>query len=297
MKISSLGKLMLGSAAMALGRLGFRQRHPERCTDSLGRPGQGRLGRLRRVLRHRPPRLQGRQGRRPLRRPPRPRRPPLPPRPPRPPRRPRPRVPAPASVRQAVVIQADALFDFDKSVLRPDGRKSIDDALAKLRGVDLEMVIATGHTDSVGTDAYNQKPVRAPRRRGEGLPGEQGHPGLEDHHHRQGRVPARRDQQDRRRPPEEPSRGHRVQGRPPVSFTSPAENPAPAGFFVRIAMQPIDTLIHRRARDAGRAGRARAARPRGGDRRAGASWRSCRPSEARARASRRATSCASTTTR
>ena len=65
--------------------------------------------------------------------------------------------PAPASVRQAVVIQADALFDFDKSVLRPDGRKSIDDAVGKLRGVDLEMVIATGHTDSVGSDAYNQK--------------------------------------------------------------------------------------------------------------------------------------------
>jgi OmpA-OmpF porin, OOP family len=65
--------------------------------------------------------------------------------------------PAPASVRQAVVIQADALFDFDKSVLRPDGKKSIDDALAKLRGVDLEMVIATGHTDSIGTDAYNQR--------------------------------------------------------------------------------------------------------------------------------------------
>jgi OOP family OmpA-OmpF porin len=65
--------------------------------------------------------------------------------------------PAPASVRQAVVIQADALFDFDKSVLRPDGKKSIDDALAKLNGVDLEMVIATGHTDSVGTDAYNQR--------------------------------------------------------------------------------------------------------------------------------------------
>ena len=65
--------------------------------------------------------------------------------------------PAPASVRAAVVIQADALFDFDKSVLRPDGRKSIDDALAKMGGVDLEMVIATGHTDSIGTDAYNQK--------------------------------------------------------------------------------------------------------------------------------------------
>jgi OOP family OmpA-OmpF porin len=65
--------------------------------------------------------------------------------------------PAPSSVRQTVVIQADALFDFDKSVVRPDGKKSIDDALAKMRGVDVEMVIATGHTDSIGTDAYNQK--------------------------------------------------------------------------------------------------------------------------------------------
>jgi OOP family OmpA-OmpF porin len=64
--------------------------------------------------------------------------------------------PAPSSVRQAVVIQADALFDFDKSVLRPDGKQSIDDAMNKIRGTDLEMVIATGHTDSVGTDAYNQ---------------------------------------------------------------------------------------------------------------------------------------------
>jgi OOP family OmpA-OmpF porin len=65
--------------------------------------------------------------------------------------------PAPSSVRQSVVIQADALFDFDKSVLRPDGKKSIDDALAKIRGTDVEMVIATGHTDSVGTEQYNQR--------------------------------------------------------------------------------------------------------------------------------------------
>ena len=65
--------------------------------------------------------------------------------------------PAPASVRQSVVIQADALFDFDKSVLRPDGKKSIDEALSKISGVDLEMVIATGHTDSIGTERYNQR--------------------------------------------------------------------------------------------------------------------------------------------
>jgi OOP family OmpA-OmpF porin len=65
--------------------------------------------------------------------------------------------PAPRQQRQAAVIQADALFDFDKAVLRPDGRKSIDDALAQVRGMDIEMVIATGHTDSIGTDAYNQR--------------------------------------------------------------------------------------------------------------------------------------------
>ena len=65
--------------------------------------------------------------------------------------------PAPASVKQAITIQAEALFDFDKSVLKPAGKKSIDEAIAKMAKVDVEMVIATGHTDSIGTDAYNQK--------------------------------------------------------------------------------------------------------------------------------------------
>ncbi len=65
--------------------------------------------------------------------------------------------PAPASVRQTIVIQADALFDFDKSVVRPDGMKNIDAAMEKLHGIDLEMVIATGHTDSVGSEHYNQR--------------------------------------------------------------------------------------------------------------------------------------------
>lgn len=65
--------------------------------------------------------------------------------------------PAPQPVKVAITIQAEALFDFDKSVLKPDGKKSIDEAIAKMKQVDVEMVIATGHTDSVGTDAYNQK--------------------------------------------------------------------------------------------------------------------------------------------
>ncbi len=64
---------------------------------------------------------------------------------------------APASVKKAITIQAEALFDFDKSVLKPAGKKSIDDAVAKMAGIDVEIVIATGHTDSIGTDAYNQR--------------------------------------------------------------------------------------------------------------------------------------------
>ncbi|HEX7606705.1 MAG TPA: OmpA family protein, partial [Usitatibacter sp.] len=58
----------------------------------------------------------------------------------------------------AVLPTAQALERYEaREVVRPDGKKSIDEALAKLNGVDLEMVIATGHTDSIGTDAYNQK--------------------------------------------------------------------------------------------------------------------------------------------
>jgi OmpA-OmpF porin, OOP family len=82
---------------------------------------------------------------------------PAPPAAPAPAPAPAPAKPAPSSVRQSVVIQADALFDFDKAVVRPDGKRAIDEALSKLNGVDVEMVIATGHTDSIGSDKYNQR--------------------------------------------------------------------------------------------------------------------------------------------
>ncbi|MDX2217501.1 MAG: OmpA family protein [Burkholderiales bacterium] len=64
---------------------------------------------------------------------------------------------APASVKQAITIQAEALFDFDKSVLKPEGMKALDEAVPKLKGLELEVVIVTGHTDSIGSEAYNQK--------------------------------------------------------------------------------------------------------------------------------------------
>jgi len=54
-------------------------------------------------------------------------------------------------------MASDALFDFDKSAIRPDASAKLDDLAGKIRGVNLEVVIVIGHTDSVGNDAYNMK--------------------------------------------------------------------------------------------------------------------------------------------
>ena len=63
--------------------------------------------------------------------------------------------PAPAASK--VTYAADTFFDFDKSVLKPAGKAKLDDLVNKVKGISLEVIIAVGHTDSVGTDAYNQK--------------------------------------------------------------------------------------------------------------------------------------------
>ena len=63
----------------------------------------------------------------------------------------------PAPVAEKVTLAADVLFDFDKSVLKPEGKSKLDDLAAKVKAINLEVVIAIGHTDSVGSDAYNQK--------------------------------------------------------------------------------------------------------------------------------------------
>ena len=63
-------------------------------------------------------------------------------------------VAAPTS--EKVTFAADAFFDFDKSVLKPEGKAKLDDLVSKMSGLNLEVIIAVGHTDSVGSDAYNQ---------------------------------------------------------------------------------------------------------------------------------------------
>ena len=64
--------------------------------------------------------------------------------------------PAPKPMAQRVTFAADVLFDFDRAVIRPDGRSKLDDLSNKLKGVDLEVIIAIGHADPIGTAAYNQ---------------------------------------------------------------------------------------------------------------------------------------------
>ena len=64
--------------------------------------------------------------------------------------------PPPAAATK-VTYAADAFFDFDKSVLKAEGKAKLDDLVGKVKGINLEVIIAVGHTDSVGSDAYNQK--------------------------------------------------------------------------------------------------------------------------------------------
>ena len=72
--------------------------------------------------------------------------------------------PAPATVvvckptLETITIAAEKLFGFDKAQLQDDGKAALDDAAAKIKAnADIELVLVTGHTDRLGSDAYNQK--------------------------------------------------------------------------------------------------------------------------------------------
>ncbi|GLU32417.1 outer membrane protein OmpA [Trinickia caryophylli] len=64
---------------------------------------------------------------------------------------------APAITSQKVTYQADTLFDFDKAVLKPAGKQQLDDLATKVQGMNTEVVVATGYTDKIGSDKYNDR--------------------------------------------------------------------------------------------------------------------------------------------
>ncbi len=72
-----------------------------------------------------------------------------------PPPPPPPAPPKPAA--EKVTMAADALFDFDKAVLRPEGKAKLDDLSTKVKDIKLEVIIAVGHADRIGSDKYNQQ--------------------------------------------------------------------------------------------------------------------------------------------
>ena len=63
---------------------------------------------------------------------------------------------APQPVYEKVSLDADALFDFDKSTLRPAGRDALDGFVRGLKGINPAMISSEGHTDRFGSNGYNQ---------------------------------------------------------------------------------------------------------------------------------------------
>ena len=71
---------------------------------------------------------------------------------------PAPRTAAPAAPPpQKFSFSGDALFAFDKAVLKPEGKAMLDGLVSKLDGVTYDEILATGHTDRFGSNGYNQK--------------------------------------------------------------------------------------------------------------------------------------------
>jgi OOP family OmpA-OmpF porin len=64
---------------------------------------------------------------------------------------------APKPAGQKVTLAADALFDFNKATLRNEGKAKLDKVAGDIKNIKLEVIIAVGHADRIGTDAYNQK--------------------------------------------------------------------------------------------------------------------------------------------
>ncbi len=58
---------------------------------------------------------------------------------------------------QKINFSADALFDFNKADLRPEGKAMLEDLTRVLQGAKYEVILAIGHADRIGSLAYNQK--------------------------------------------------------------------------------------------------------------------------------------------
>jgi len=65
--------------------------------------------------------------------------------------------PIPITEPEKVSFSADALFDFDKAVLKSEGQQALDSFANNLQGVNYDLIIAVGYTDRIGSETYNKK--------------------------------------------------------------------------------------------------------------------------------------------
>lgn len=64
--------------------------------------------------------------------------------------------PAKKTAPEKLSLAADALFDFDKAILKPEGKQALDDFAAKLAKIKYDSLIAVGYTDRLGSEGYNK---------------------------------------------------------------------------------------------------------------------------------------------
>lgn len=65
--------------------------------------------------------------------------------------------PAPQPVSEKVTFDTDTFFDFDKAVLKQEGKNKLTELISRISGMTVEVIVAVGHTDSIGAESYNQK--------------------------------------------------------------------------------------------------------------------------------------------
>jgi OOP family OmpA-OmpF porin len=65
--------------------------------------------------------------------------------------------PPPPPVIEQISLSSDVLFEFDKAELRAEGRQKLDEISDRLKGANVQQIMAVGHADRIGSDQYNKK--------------------------------------------------------------------------------------------------------------------------------------------
>ena len=65
--------------------------------------------------------------------------------------------PPPVVVPRRVSYSSEAMFGFDATAVRPEGRTALDSFASELAGTDYSNIVVEGHTDRLGSTEYNEK--------------------------------------------------------------------------------------------------------------------------------------------